>query len=155
MENINLGDLVKDCEKEVGWRKPFSYFHSFSGNFEHYKEIIEKKLKEEEIDNFIKICDNRIDLAKVFLQDIATVLGFFITSLTIILAISGLERGKNHADLFLDTLIGNYGNLVPILAFSLITGIVILSGLLLKYRTQIHSWTALKEGAILNKKYTS
>ncbi len=155
MENINLGDLVKDCEKEVGWRKPFSYFHSFSGNFEHYKEIIEKKLKEEEIDNFIKICDNRIDLAKVFLQDIATVVGFFITSLSIVLVLSVLEQDKAHLDRFLDLLAGKFGYLFPILIFALLAGIVILFGLLINYRTQIYIWTAFKEGAILNKKYTS
>lgn len=147
---MNLGELVKKCGEKAGW-KNFVYFrHSFSDNFEFYKGIVEN-IEEKDIEIFIEICDNRIDLAKVFLQDIATVLGFFIASLTIVLAISGLEQGKNHAYPFLDTLIGNYGNLFPILVFSLIAGIVILFGLLLKYRTQIHSWTAFKEDAILNK----
>lgn len=148
---MNLGELVKKCGEKAGW-KNFVYLHSFTGNFEFYKGIVENNIDEKDTEIFIEICDNRIDLAKVFLQDIATVLGFFITSLTIVLAISGLEQGKNHADPFLDTLIGNYGNLFPILVFSLIAGIVILSGLLLKYRTQIHSWTAFKEEAILNKR---
>lgn len=154
---MDVHKLVMECENEVGWR---TYWYSFTGNFEYYRDSIEKKLVAKEIDaegigKFIKICDNRIDCAKTFLQDIATVVGFFITSLSIVLVLSALEQDKAHLDRFLNLLAGKFGYLFPILIFALLAGVVILFGLLINYRTQIYIWTAFKEGAILNKKYTS
>ena len=147
-----MDELIKACENKISWR----YWHSFTGNFEYYKKIDKKlvaKVIEDDdgIDKFIEICNNRRERAKTFLQDVATVLGFFGSSLAIVLTLSVLESGdKNHVDPFLDS-ISQYGILFTVLVFSLIGCIVILFVLLLHYRTSIHAWTAFKEMAILKK----
>ena len=146
-----MDKLIEACENKIGWR----CWHSFTGNFEYYKDekLVDKLIEDQKgIDKFIEICNNRIECAKTFLQDVATILGFFSSSLVIVLTLSVLESGdKNHVDPFLDV-ITQYGALFPVLVFSLIGCIVILFVLLIHYRANIHAWTAFKEMAILNKK---
>ena len=148
-----MDNFIKACEKRIHWIN----LHSFTGNFEYYKDIFEgelvAKVREDRkgMDKFIEICNNRIERAKTFLQDVATVLGFFGSSLAIVLTLSVLERKETHVDTFLD-FISQYGALFPILVFLLIGCVIILFLLLLHYRTSIHAWTAFKEMAILNKK---
>ena len=145
-----MDNLIKACEKKIHWIN----FHSFTGNFEYYKDekLVDKLIKDKKgIDKFIEICNNKIECAKTFLQDVATILGFFSSSLVIVLTLSVLESGdKNHVDPFLDVII-QYGALFPVLVFSLIGCIVILFVLLIHYRANIHAWTAFKEMAILKK----
>ena len=147
-----MDNFIKACEKKIHWIN----LHSFTGNFEYYKKIdkklVAKVIKDDDrIDKFIEICNNRIERAKTFLQDVTTVLGFFGSSLTIVLALSILEQGDKHVDIFLDLIIGQYEGMFPVLVFSLIGFIVILFVLLFHYRASIHAWTAFKEMAILKK----
>lgn len=122
--------LLKNCGKKAGWKNFVYFIHSFSGNFEFYKGIVENNIGEKDIEIFIEICDNRIERAKTLLSDVATVLGFLITGTTIIIALTT------------ETLL------------TIILGAIIILGfaLLFHYRANIHAWTAFKEGAILNKR---
>jgi|GEM_PF-4298268 hypothetical protein len=156
--NTKTNELIKECEKmlKVGCN-PQKYIKlawcSFSGDFNYFSKFIIDNIDEIDFEKFEKTCDNRIERAKTFLQDVGTVLGFFVTSLTIVLAVSTMERGKTPTDPILNFIITNkYGILFfPILIGLLLTGVIILALLLGHYRTHIHAWTAFKEGAILNK----
>ncbi|MBU4372931.1 MAG: hypothetical protein KJ714_00525 [Euryarchaeota archaeon] len=102
--NMNANELVKECEKmlNVGWN-PIKYIrlarYSFRGDFNYFKKIILDNVEETEKKKFIDICDNRIERAKAFLQDVGTVIGFFIISLSIVLAVSTMTRGGTPVDL--------------------------------------------------------
>lgn len=129
--SMKLNDLVNDCEKPMEWRNlAYWTLHSFSGNFEFYRVIVDNKIEDEEdITKFIEICDNRIERAKVLLSDVATVLGFLITGTAILASFA-----KENLILFL-------GAIIIILGFAL----------LFHYRANVHAWTAFKEAAILIK----
>lgn len=151
---MDVKKLVEICEKKIGWKlEPILY--SFIDDFETIRnDVLFSELKDEtEIKNFIEICDNRIEHAKTFLSDISTVLGFFITSLAFIVALSSIkiEPGDTLADPVLNV-VKNYGIIFTIFVALLLSGIIILSILLFRYRTRVHAWTAFKEAAILNKK---
>ncbi|MCX9026149.1 MAG: hypothetical protein OIN85_08665 [Candidatus Methanoperedens sp.] len=92
---MNLDDLVKKCEEEVYWKNFRNYIHSFSGNFDHYKEVV-KSIEEKDITKFIEICDNRIERAKVLLSDVATVLGFLMTAIAILATLAKKELFFYH-----------------------------------------------------------
>lgn len=157
--NMNANELVKECEKmlNVGGN-PLKYirlaWYSFRGDFNYFKKSILDNVEETEIKKFIDICDNRIERAKLFLQDVGTVIGFFIISLSIVLAVSTMTIGKTPVDPVLSSIVSSkYLYLFPILILSLLAGVIILFILLGHYRTHIHAWTAFKEGAILNKNH--
>lgn len=152
---MDVNELIKECETilRIGWN-PVRYFllawYSFSGDFNYFKKNI-PNIQETDVEIFIEICDNRIERAEAFLQDVSTVLGFFITSLTIVLAVSMMEKSKTLVDPILNSITGKYEYFFPVLMGSLLIGVIILSILLGHYRTHIHAWRAFKEGAILNK----
>lgn len=147
--------LVEKCEKKVGW-KLMPVLCSFTDDFETIRnDVLFGELKNEnenEINKFIEICNNRIEHAKTFLNDIATVLGFFITSLAFIVALSSIKikEGDTLADPVLNVVI-SHGIIFTIFVALLLSGIIILSILLFRYRTRVHAWAAFKEAAILNK----
>lgn len=150
---MNANKLIEECDTHVhslNFRQQFNY------SFKHYRDFIQPKLNEqidkEEIESFIKVCDNRIDYAKTFFQNAAALFGYSIAGLAIVLTISGLERDKSHADVFLDSLIRYLGNIIlPIMVFSLIALIVYFIKKLIYGRANIRAWAAFKEGAILKK----
>ncbi len=141
---MNASKLLEDCEKSIGWS-----LHSFTGDFGHYRKIIKdnlegKEIEVKEIDKFIEICNNRIERAKTFLSDVATVLGFGITGASVIVSFTDvLSPTQKDVSFFLISLF-----------VVLVTGIIIGFLLLVHYRTHIHIWTAFKEAAILNEKYS-
>lgn len=117
------------------------------------KDVLFSELKDKnEINKFIEICDNRIEHAKTFLHDVATVLGFFITSLAFIVVLSSIKikEGDKLVDPFLNVVI-SHGIIFTIFVALLLLGIIILSILLSRYRARVHAWAAFKETAILNK----
>lgn len=151
--SMDARKLVEICEKEVGWKlTPMLY--SFTDDFETIRnDLLFSELKDEnEIKKFIEICDNRIEHAKTFLSDIATVLGFFITSLAFMVVLSSMKIKESDklVDPFLNLVI-SYGIIFTIFIALLLLGIIILSILLFRYRTRVHAWAAFKEAAILNK----
>ncbi|VVB89410.1 Uncharacterised protein [uncultured archaeon] len=153
---MKVDELVNECEVmlRVGWN-PYKYIKlawcSFSGDFDYFKEVIANNIGDIDIKKFIEICDNRIERAEAFLQDVGTVLGFFITSFTIVLVVTTMERNKPIVDPILNSITSKYEYFFPVLVASLLTGVILLSLLLGHYRIHIHAWRAFKEGAILNK----
>ncbi|WAM22603.1 MAG: hypothetical protein OI715_00490 (plasmid) [Candidatus Methanoperedens sp.] len=138
-------DLLKCCNEKIKSNRIKLFFWSFWNNFEGIQEgIYFYGFDKEDFDKFIEICDNRLKRSKVFLNDIAVVLGFDFLALSIIATVlSKSETDKNILSLLWSLLTGNF--LIEVLLIILI----FLFGLLVHYRSQIHAWTAFKEKAIL------
>ncbi|MCD6455591.1 MAG: hypothetical protein J7K81_02215 [Methanophagales archaeon] len=128
----------------------------FLGKFGPIREGIREDIAFDdpaEVERFIEVCDNRINRAGIFLNEVAMVLGFALTALTIIAAISSDKLGKSE-DPILSTIGGNlYSIQFRILIVFLFVALIFLIILLGHYRTHVHVWTAFKEEAILNEKH--
>ena len=137
---IGAKRLVEKCEERLKVRCEFIWLalYGFLGEFEKIRKGIQfDDLNNVEIKRFIEVCDNRIARAKTFLNDIAMVFGFTLTSLSLVAVIpSDVPR-----------------ELSMTLVISLLMVLIILFLFLLHYRTHVHAWTAFKEEAILNENY--
>ncbi len=152
-------ELMKECEGKlrVG-DTPIKYLrlagYSFRGNFEKIKEGISfNELEESEIELFTKVCDNRINRAGIFLNEVATVLGFDLTALSIIAVISSGVLEESESPFLSIIFFGQYGIQFRTLVIFLFVVLIFLFILLGHYRAHVHAWTAFKEEAILNEKY--
>lgn len=144
--------LVDECTKKIDL---YNYKNivkwSFIDDFKKLQDIpLFDEVNNAELKQFIEICDNRLDRAKTFLNDIAVVLGFDLLSLSIVVPIA-IEGFK------LCVIEGNKTfNLLPysgiVIGAILLVILIILFLLLAYYRSQIHAWTAFKEEAILMRK---
>lgn len=92
-----------------------------------------------EFKQFIKICDNRLERAKTFLNDIAIVFGLDLAALSIVATI-GTPGNTLH-------LLLSFSGIITVV--SLFAILIILSILLAHYRSQVHAWTAFKEKALM------
>ncbi len=112
---------------------------SFRNDFKDLQDIPFGEVGESELKQFIKICDNRLDRSKTFLQDVSIVLGFDLTALSILAVMASKDN------MFFSILpfsgIVTFASLFIILIFLLI--------LLAHYRSQIHAWIAFKEKALM------
>ena len=155
-------ELVEKCEEKlkVGWsmRKFFRLaWYSFRSEFRAIREDITfNNLAEGEIKRFIQVCDNRVNRAGIFLNEIAMVLGFVLTALSIIAVIYSGRIGEEMQPVQSLLFTGEYYSItfrmgVTVLVFCLL----FLLALLAHYRTQVHAWTVFNEEAILNEKYIS
>ena len=155
-------ELVEKCEEKlkVGWNVPKFFklaWYSFRSDFRAIREDITfDDLVEGEIKRFIRVCDNRVNRAGIFLNEIAMVLGFVLTALSIIAVISSGRIGEEPHPvwslLFTDTYFSITFRMGVIVLFSCL---LFLLALLAHYRTQVHAWTVFNEEAILNEKYIS
>lgn len=183
---MTVKELVKKCERElkvVRWHSKYIglVLYSFLGEFEEIRKCIQfDDLNNVEIEQFIKVCDNRINRAKIFLSEVAMVLGFAITALTIIaVLVSGTlenescsvnlscsnqscsvnqscsDNQSGSIDPIKAILTGAYSSPFKSLIIFLFAGVIVLFILFGHYRTHVHVWTAFKEEAILNKKCKS
>ena len=152
-------ELVGRCEKKlkVGCNVPKFFklaWYSFRGDFEKIRgDISFNEPKVSEIERFIKVCDNRINRAGIFLNEVATVLGFDLAALTIIAAISGGVLKESEDPILFIIFEGQYSIQFRILVVFLFVALIFLFILLAHYRTHMHAWTAFKEEAILNENY--
>ena len=133
--------LLEKCV-EVSTR---NYLHlvklSFLGNFKELQDIpLFNEANNGELVLFIEICDNRLDWAKTFLNDIAVVFGFDLVALSIILIVD-----KDN----IPFLVPDFS--IIIIAAGLMLLLFALLALLAHYRSQVHVWTAFKEKALLKK----
>lgn len=121
---------------------------SFRNNFkEIQKGISFDSFEKEDFEKFIEICNNRLDRSKVFLHEIAIVLGFDLTALTFVIT-KAMDQTK------LIVFIGAWNiDITPNLGFGLAAILFIILGILFillgNYRSQIHAWTAFKEKALM------
>lgn len=111
---------------------------SFRNNFNELQTGFPSlELTDKEVEDFIAVCDNRLDRAKTFLKEIAAVLGFDLVALTIVATIVKIEPKEYPISTFI-------GFLIVSLFFLFI--------LLGHYRSHIHAWTAFKEKALVIEK---
>lgn len=156
VSGMNARELLIRCEREAGWQNYILYGHSFSGNFEYYREFTENKLNGEENEKFLELCNNRIERAKILLRDVAMVVGFVIVAISAIISLSSkvIWQDKKPIDPIIAILLTNeYGIPFRIFFALLIVGVIFGVALLFHYRYNVHVWTAFKEGAILNKAF--
>lgn len=142
----NCNNKIKEHKYELVW-------WSFINNFEETQKLISDDFNNIELDNseleqFIKLCDNRLDRSKVFLHEIAVVLGFDFAALTIIATIAKTNDTRTIWSLIESS---NDPIFVSLILF-LIGALIFLFILLGHYRTQIHAWTAFKEKALMKFK---
>jgi hypothetical protein len=159
---MNVKELVKECEGKlkVGDTPIIKFlrltWYSFRGDFERIRgDISFNELGKSEIERFIKVCDNRINRAGILLNEIATVLGFDLTALSIIAVISSGVLEKSDDPVLSVIVEGQYSIQFRILVIFLFVALIFLITLLGHYRTHVHAWTAFKEEAILNEKCES
>lgn len=121
---------------------------SFRNNFnELQNDFPSIELNEKELEDFIAVCDNRLDRAKTFLSEIALVLGFDLTALTIIAFMVKFEPPDPVLSILLSN---NYGILFKLLVAFLVLILFPLLVLLGHYRSHVHAWTAFKEKVVLS-----
>ena len=141
VELSNVEKLLEKCD-EASTR---NYLHlvnlSFLGRFKELRDIpLFNEGNNGELVRFIEICDNRLDRAKTFLNDIAVVFGFALVSLSIVLTI---DKDK------IPFLVPDF--IIILIDASLVLLLIALLALLAHYRSQVHVWIAFKEKAILLK----
>lgn len=113
-------------------------------NFDAYKKIIEDNKPEEEveIDKFIKVCDVKIERAKILMSDVGTVLNASIAVIATAIVLSGVIQ-ENYF---------KYSFLVSVFISIFIIALFFIA-LRAHYRFHIHAWTTFKEAAILSKEH--
>ena len=139
----NVKRILEICNEKTAHNSWKLVYWSFTDNFEKLQDIsFSDEITDNELEQFVKICDNRLDRAKTFLNDIAIVLGFIIASFSIVLtlAIVGDKLPFLVPDLSINLFVPSlFIVLIGLLAF------------LAYYRAQVHAWTAFKEKAILTE----
>ncbi|MEA2032703.1 MAG: hypothetical protein U9N41_03850 [Euryarchaeota archaeon] len=150
--------LVEICEGKLKVGRNGEFFrlarYSFIGEFGAIREGIQEDSTfddPDEIERFIKVCDNRINRARILLNEIAMVLGFDLAALSIVAVILSGRIGKE--DNLIRAILHGDPSITFLVIFLLASSIFLLI-LLVHYRTHVHAWTAFKEGAILSEKYT-
>lgn len=143
----NVKDLTETCNRKIR-RNPIKFaMWSFTNNFEDIWDISSDDVNnigsnDNELKQFISICDNRLERSKAFSSEIAVVLGFNFVGLSIIASIVEIGEGDPLLSILLNS---DYGILFRLLVIFLIVIIIPLFILFAHYRTQIHAWTAFKE----------
>ena len=133
----NVENILEICNEKTAHNYWNLVKWSFTDNFKKLQNIpFFDEITDDELKQFVKICDNRLNRAKIFINDIAIVLGLIVTLYSIVLTLPIVEVIK-----------------VPNLSKNLIVPsvILVLMGLFAYYRAQVHAWTAFKEKAILMK----
>ena len=145
-----VDNLLEECNKQISI---FNYFGiytyiklfvlSLTNNFKKIQDGIfddfnNSKLDEYELIQFIEICENRLDRLKVHLNEVASLFGFDLIAISIIVTLVEIDTKDPVRSLII---LGIFVIILLILLF-----------LVGYYRSQIHAWTAFKEKAILMKK---
>lgn len=132
-------EILAKCNGKIECNRFNLVIWSFMNDFKELQNISFDEVNKRELNYFIKICDNRLDRAKIFLNDIAVVLGFGILTLSIIATINTGNTVMIYSPFDRDQIV-----------YILFLILIFLFVLLLHYRSQVHAWTAFKEMAILN-----
>ena len=144
-------NLTETCNRKIKRDRINFVIWSFTNNFENSWDIISDDvnnigLNNEQLKQFIDICDNRLERSKTFLNEIAVVLGFDFVALSIIASIVDIGEGNLFPSFFLNS---NYDIFFRVLVIFLLVVIIPLFMILGHYRSQIHAWTAFKEIALI------
>ena len=156
MNFMETKKLVEGCEERLKVRRNGEFirlaWYSFLGKFGPIREGIREDMAFDdpaEVKRFIEVCDNRINRAKILINEIAMVLGFDLTALSIVAVLLSGRNGEG--DNLIKVIFEDWS--IVFLVMFLFLSLIFLFTLLAHYRTHIHVWTAFKEGAILNEKY--
>lgn len=136
----NVEVLLKKCTEKTELHNCINLaWWSFGNNFEETKKGISfDKVGDSELEQFIKICDNRLARSKTFLDDVAVVFGFALLSLSIVVNMAG------------GTTLLPY-SIISIVTALLFVILIILILLMIHYRSDIHAWTVFKEIALMKQ----
>ena len=152
----NVKNLTEICNQKISCncinRIKFVIW-SFTNNFNKIWDIISDDinnigLNDKQLEQFIDICDNRLERSKAFLNEIAVVLGFDFVALSIIASMADIGEGDPLRSILLNS---DYGILFRLLVIFLLGVIIPLFMLLAHCRSQIHAWTAFKEIALIKR----
>lgn len=139
-------ELVEECTIKTDMHNYWNLVKwNLTNNFKELQNIpvFDKFDKNEnELEQFIKICDNRLDRSKTFLNHMAVLLGFDLTALTI-LAVMSTEENLLYPNMFFR------GYVTFAILFIIL---ILLVASLPYYRSDIHAWTAFKEKALMTQK---
>lgn len=135
----NLEKLLKKCNGKIECNRFNLFIWSFMNDFKELQNISFGGIDDYELKQFVKICDNRLDRAKIFIKDIAVVLGFDFVALSIIAT-------ATEDSIF--RLLFKYPIYYIFIIF-VFAVLIFLFSLLVHYRSQIHAWTAFKEIALM------
>jgi hypothetical protein len=138
---------VEECTKKTDKTDVHNYWNlfkwSFTNNFKELQNIpLFDGVDENKLEQFIKICDNRLDRSKTFLNHMVLLLGFDLTALSILVAMA-TEENKFYLDLPFHGYV-TFAVLLIILIFLIVC--------LPHYRSDMHAWTAFKEKALMTQK---
>lgn len=137
--------LMEECTQKTNHNFWNLVKWSFMDNYKELQNIsLFSEVAKNDLEQFIRICDNRLDRAKTFLNDIAVVLGFDFVALSII---ANMAKEQTIWSL----IVNPDDPILTILIVFLFAILIILFVLMLQYRSQVHAWTAFKEKAILTK----
>ena len=147
---FNVKDLTETCNRKIRRNRIKFTIWSFTNNFEDIWDISSNDVNNigsnDQLKQFISICDNRLERSKAFSSEIAVVLGFNFVGLSIIASLVEIGEGDPLLSILLNS---DYGILFRLLVIFLIVIIIPLFILFAHYRTQIHAWTAFKEIALM------
>ncbi|HEX58994.1 MAG TPA: hypothetical protein ENF26_02460 [Methanomicrobia archaeon] len=117
----------------------------------------------DELRRFLRVCDDRIARARVYMTSLSLLTGFGVTILSIMLDIALTLVGEETMEttirestkplwtLFTKVLLSSY----PLFSLVLLAIVVVVAACavgLLYYRAQIYVWTTFKEAAVLHSK---
>ena len=143
---FNVKDLTETCNRKIRRNRIKFTIWSFTNNFEDIWDISSNDVNNigsnDQLKQFISICDNRLERSKAFSSEIAIVLGFNFVGLSIIASLVEIGEGDPLLSILLNS---DSGILFRLLVIFLIVIIIPLFILFAHYRTQIHAWTAFKE----------
>ena len=149
----NMDNFLNQCEEKINITLK-SLFWSFDLHFKTVRKWIGEDFEKQtmnncELEQFIKICDNRLKLFKAFLNDLAIVLGFDFIALSILATLSSGKDAIKLQDIFFF----QSGDIVlSILAWFLIAILISLFYSMFQCRHLIYLWTIFKEEALLKLK---
>ncbi len=138
-------ELVEECTIKTDMHNYWNLFKwNFTNNFKELQNISlsDEQFDENELERFIKICDNRLDRSKTNLNHMARLLGFDLIALSILAAMATKENVLYPNMLF-------RGYVTFAILFIIL---ILLVASLPHYRSDIHAWTAFKEKALLMQK---
>lgn len=171
-------ELLKTCEERIGGLNWRFLRYGFWNELEKIKsEVVKginiKKLDEDDVEAFTKICDNRLDRIKSFSRNLITVISISAASLAITasILIEKIIKAPEANEVFyrwfpgqlLDPMVQIFPVVqwivseqepdwlgMKIVMFVLFIVIVVLAPLIAHYWGQAHAWYAIKEGALLS-----
>jgi len=154
MQSVEM--LLNDCNDAIRNKREFQIFlWSFRSNPENIHSLVRnefqnKKYSKEAFNDFIKICDNRLDMSKSLLNDLSIIFSAIFVAFAALLTILTIYREKSPNSMGLLIMIFNLP-ILTVFAIILLICIPVFLILIGHLRTQIYTWASFKELAIIHQ----